>query len=170
MGDLTPADRGAYLFNRGKALTILGRLAEADASYLAAAKEAYGVALGSYGKAVTALRELPQELVQQLEEVGVTGGGGRGLAYRKLFTCKPRLPVMFLSLHPAVSRNNARASKEGISSCLCTRPAGVPRSALHLRAGQQRRARQCLARLTPAAVPAAAQGPGWAYEPAERLQ
>jgi hypothetical protein len=88
VGDLTPADRGAYLFNRGKALTILGRLAEADASYLAAAKEAYGVALGSYGKAVTALRELPQELVQQLEEVGVMGTGRQGLAYRKLFTCK----------------------------------------------------------------------------------
>lgn len=51
------------LFNRGKALDMLGRAAEAQAAYAEAARKANGIsaAKGSYAKAFAALKQLSEE-------------------------------------------------------------------------------------------------------------
>jgi tetratricopeptide (TPR) repeat protein len=49
----------ALAFNRGKALAAAGRLDDADAAYLGAARAAAGRDLATYGKALAALEALP---------------------------------------------------------------------------------------------------------------
>jgi tetratricopeptide (TPR) repeat protein len=56
---LPPSSRASMHFNRGKALAAAGRLAEADAAYLEAARAAAGTDLSTYGKALAAARTLP---------------------------------------------------------------------------------------------------------------
>lgn len=60
---------GSVLFNRGKALTALGRLQEADNAYTQAGLAAYGFELSSYSKAMAAISELSTQQLDEAERV-----------------------------------------------------------------------------------------------------
>lgn len=64
------ATRAATAFNRGKALAAAGRLEEAEAAYLGAARAARGGELSTYGKALAALEDLPLDDAREAAQVG----------------------------------------------------------------------------------------------------
>ncbi len=65
--DVSVCCTGAY-FNRGKILGMLGREKEAQVAYAEAADVAYGVAPGSYAKALASLKEFDDAQVESMEE------------------------------------------------------------------------------------------------------
>ena len=56
-----------FLFNKGKALSMLGKLEAADSTYQQALDAARGVDPSSYAKAAAAKERLPSDLVRELQ-------------------------------------------------------------------------------------------------------
>lgn len=66
---LPKKDMCGMMFNRGKTLAAAGRLEEAEAAYLEAARAAYGSDLPTYGKSLAALEALPADAMKEAAQV-----------------------------------------------------------------------------------------------------